>query len=85
MLRLTKLLIIFFIVINVSGCAKLWPYKSDFDCPVPKGEKCKSLYEVNQMADRGKFAPNAPIEPENHNNKNKCDSFLCHRENARRK
>lgn len=41
-----------------SGCA-LWPYKSGFDCPVPRGVKCKSLYEVSEMADRGMFGPDA--------------------------
>ncbi len=85
MLRLSKLILVFFIVINVSGCAKLWPYKSDFDCPVPIGERCKSLYEVNQMADRGKFAPNATIKPDPQKSKSKCDSWLCHKENSRKK
>ena len=40
----------------LSGCA-LWPYKSDFDCPIPKGIHCKSLYEVNKMVDKGEFDP----------------------------
>ena len=43
--------------ISISGC-KLMPYKSDFDCPIPEGQKCKSLYEINKMTDQGRFAPN---------------------------
>ena len=27
------------------------PYQSDFDCPIPSGQKCKSLYEINKMAE----------------------------------
>ena len=34
------------------------PYRNDFDCPVSQGLKCKSLYEVNKMADFGVFDPN---------------------------
>ncbi|XVN44307.1 MAG: conjugal transfer protein TraV [Rickettsia hoogstraalii] len=34
------------------------PYRSDFDCPLPQGLKCKSLYEVNKMADLDMFNPN---------------------------
>ena len=41
----------------LSGCS-LWPYKSDFDCKVPKGQQCKSLYQINKMTDEGKFDPN---------------------------
>lgn len=41
-----------------SSCA-LWPYKKDFDCPVTEGLKCKSLYEISEMADRGLFGPHA--------------------------
>jgi hypothetical protein len=43
------------IAIATSGCAKLWPYKSDFDCPIEEGLKCRSLYEVSKMADEGRF------------------------------
>jgi hypothetical protein len=41
-----------------SSCA-LWPYKKDFDCPVKEGLKCKSLYEISEMADCGLFGPHA--------------------------
>lgn len=40
--------------IVTSGCA-LWPYKKDFDCPIPEGLKCTPLHEVAAMADRGDF------------------------------
>ena len=36
---------------------KIMPYRNNFDCKIPKGIKCKSLYEVNQMADQGIFTP----------------------------
>ncbi|XBG66787.1 hypothetical protein AAGW17_04020 [Rickettsia sp. Oklahoma-10] len=32
--------------------------RSNFDCPLPQGLKCKSLYEVNKMADQNMFNPN---------------------------
>lgn len=44
------------LALTCSGCS-LWPYKSDFDCPVGDGVKCTSLYEISQMADRGEFGP----------------------------
>lgn len=40
----------------LSGCS-IWPYKSDFDCSIPPGERCKSLYEINKLADLGQYAP----------------------------
>lgn len=40
----------------LSGCS-IWPYKSDFDCAIPPGERCKSLYEINKLADLGQYAP----------------------------
>lgn len=46
-----------------SGCA-LWPYKKDFDCPVKEGLKCKSLYEISEMADAGLFGPHAKKQNE---------------------
>lgn len=48
--------------IVLQGCKAFWPYKSDFDCPILEGEYCKSLYEVSQMADAGKFAPELYFE-----------------------
>ena len=46
--------------ITMSGCA-LWPYQKDFDCPITEGLKCKSLYDISVMADKGLFGPNAPL------------------------
>lgn len=40
----------------LSSC-KMMPYQSHFDCPIPDGLKCKSLYEVNKLADQGIFEP----------------------------
>lgn len=48
-------------VLLLQGCSMLWPYKSDFDCKMPVGEHCKSLYEVNQLADTGKYDPHAHL------------------------
>ncbi len=51
-----------------SGC-KLMPYRNDFDCPLPQGLKCKSLYEVNKMADFDMFNPN---NNDKYNFKSRC-------------
>ena len=59
----TALLIL--IAITTSGCAKLWPYKSDFDCPIDEGLKCRSLYEVSKMADEGRFGTQSERFKEN--------------------
>lgn len=53
-----NIIFLILILISTSGCA-LWPYKKDFDCPVQEGIKCKSLYEISEMADRGMFGPDA--------------------------
>ncbi len=49
----------------LSSC-KIMPYQSHFDCPIPDGLKCKSLYEVNKLADQGIF------EPERNQKLNQC-------------
>ncbi|XVN40800.1 MAG: conjugal transfer protein TraV [Rickettsia endosymbiont of Argas persicus] len=49
MKRLSKIVLLLLLTISISSC-KLMPYRSDFDCPIPEGIKCKSLYEVNKMA-----------------------------------
>ena len=61
-IRRTKLLTLTItMTLSLVGCSLkgLWPYKSDFDCPISEGQKCKTLYEVNKMADEGRFGPNA--------------------------
>lgn len=55
--QLINFLLLFVVGINICGCA-LMPYKNDFDCPIPEGQKCKSLYEINKMTDQGMFDPN---------------------------
>ena len=54
------------LVLMVTSSCALWPYKRDFDCPVKEGVKCKSLYEVSVMADKGMFGPyaNKPVDEE---------------------
>ena len=61
LIRPKLLILTIMLSIGLSGCSikNLWPYKSDFDCAIPEGQKCKSLYEINKMADEGKFGPNA--------------------------
>lgn len=51
-----KLLLLIGIAAALSSCS-IWPYKSDFDCRIPVGEKCKSLYEINKKADDGRYDP----------------------------
>lgn len=55
--QIGNLFLLLVLSINISGC-KLMPYRSDFDCPIPEGQKCKSLYEINKMTDQGIFDPN---------------------------
>jgi hypothetical protein len=55
------------VLLLTSSCA-LWPYEKDFDCPIKKGLKCKSLYEIGQLADQGFFGPNAK----------KQEAKICH-------
>jgi hypothetical protein len=59
MIRILSLLL--FLV--MQGCSLFWPYKSDFDCKLPKGEHCQSLYAINQKADGGEYSPKPKDEP----------------------
>lgn len=63
---LKNIVLIAWVGMITSSCA-LWPYKKDFDCPITEGLKCKSLYEISQMADSDMFGPEAT------NNISKCD------------
>lgn len=47
------------LLISLSSCA-LWPYQSDFDCKIPEGGGCKSLYDVNLEANCGAYTPQKP-------------------------
>ena len=49
-------ILLILISITTTGCA-LWPYEKDFDCPIKEGYKCKPLYEISTMADKGMFEP----------------------------
>ena len=60
---LKNIVLLIGISLVTSSCA-LWPYKKDFDCPVKEGLKCKSLYEISEMADAGLFGPNAKKQNE---------------------
>ncbi|KJW03936.1 hypothetical protein [Rickettsia argasii] len=55
--KVINLLLLLMLSFIVSGC-KLMPYRNDFDCPIPQGLKCQSLYEVNKMANLDMFNPN---------------------------
>lgn len=67
-----RTLLLLVICISISSC-KLMPYQSDFDCPIPSGQKCKSLYEINKMADQGMFEPN---NYENNDQSKRCCSHV---------
>ena len=60
--KIINLLLLLMLSFSISGC-KLMPYRNDFDCPVSYGLKCKSLYEVNKMADLDMFNPNNNDKP----------------------
>jgi hypothetical protein len=51
------------LVFLTSSCA-IWPYETDFECPAQEGLKCKSLYEVSIMAEKGEFGPGAKEKKE---------------------
>jgi hypothetical protein len=53
----------FILSLLVQSCA-IWPYKSDFDCEMPAGEYCKSLYQINKKADNGDYEPRDEDENE---------------------
>ncbi|CAM80132.1 hypothetical protein [Orientia tsutsugamushi] len=42
------------------GCISLTSFffESNFDCKIPKGQKCKSLYEIKNMVAQGVFDTN---------------------------
>lgn len=76
----TKLLILTITLsLVLSNCSikGLWPYRSDFDCPISEGQKCKSLYEINKMADEGKFGPNAVDSLQDMTSKKNSKKSIC--------
>jgi hypothetical protein len=72
-----KIVLMLATLIALQSCA-LWPYKSDFDCKTPEGEKCKSLYEVNSLTDSGKYAPEIYFKADS-------DSARCRDKNCKHK
>ena len=66
-------LILMLLAFLTSSCA-IWPYESDFDCPVQEGLKCKSLYEISKMAEEGRFGPSAKIANDNSNNQKQFEN-----------
>lgn len=52
-----QLLLLLILSFSISSCSFM-PYGNKFDCPIPKGQQCKSLYEINKMADQAMFDPN---------------------------
>jgi hypothetical protein len=65
---------IFLIVSSCLLSSCVGNYGSGFDCKVPEGKFCRSLYEVNKLADQGQFNPESGIAEQ-------CD---C-KENGRKK
>ena len=61
MFRGIRVLILCLLAGLLQSCA-LWPYERDFGCPIKEGLKCKTLYEISQLADQGYFAPGADKE-----------------------
>lgn len=51
-----RVVVLILLSVGLSSC-KMSPYGSKFDCPIPDGLRCKSLYEVNKLADSGMFDP----------------------------
>lgn len=58
------------------------PYSNNFDCKIPQGMKCKSLYEVNQMADQGIFSP---AKAEGKDKLQAIDKRCCNKKASKRK
>ena len=75
-----QILSLSFVLVSLSSCG-LWPYKSDFDCAIPEGEQCQSLYETNLKADAGAYAPTFMSSPstaaELHSSQRKACCSAC--------
>lgn len=53
-MQIRNIVLVIILSILTSSCA-LWPYKRDFNCPIPEGEGCLSLHEVMRRADAGVY------------------------------
>ncbi|WP_371219227.1 conjugal transfer protein [Orientia tsutsugamushi] len=55
-------------------------YRSTFDCKIPKGLKCKSLYEIKNMVAQGVFDIDNLEKDETSKTKSKRRCILCYRQ-----
>ncbi|KJV52008.1 putative conjugative transfer protein [Orientia tsutsugamushi str. Gilliam] len=64
------------------GCMSLTSffYRSTFDCKIPKGLKCKSLYEIKNMVAQGVFDIDNLEKDETSKIKSKRRCILCYRQ-----
>ncbi|SPR03350.1 Uncharacterised protein [Orientia tsutsugamushi str. Gilliam] len=64
------------------GCMSLTSffYRSTFDCKIPKGLKCKSLYEIKNMVAQGAFDIDNLEKVEASKTKSKRRCILCYRQ-----
>nr|WP_064591223.1 hypothetical protein [Orientia tsutsugamushi] len=64
------------------GCMSLTSffYRSTFDCKIPKGLKCKSLYEIKNMVAQGAFDIDNLEKDETSKIKSKRRCILCYRQ-----
>ncbi|KJV75467.1 putative conjugative transfer protein [Orientia tsutsugamushi str. UT76] len=62
------------------GCMSLTSffYRSTFDCKIPKGLKCKSLYEIKNMVAQGAFDIDNLERTSKIKSKRRC--ILCYRQ-----
>ncbi|WP_371220704.1 conjugal transfer protein [Orientia tsutsugamushi] len=63
------------------GCISLTSFffESNFDCKIPKGQKCKSLYEIKTMVAQGVFDINNLEKVETSKIKSKRRCIICYR------
>ncbi|KJV97011.1 hypothetical protein [Orientia tsutsugamushi] len=64
------------------GCISLTSFffESTFDCKIPKGLKCKSLYEIKNMVAQGVFDIDNLEKDETSKIKSKRRCILCYRQ-----
>ncbi|KJV75187.1 Uncharacterised protein [Orientia tsutsugamushi] len=55
-------------------------FESNFDCKIPKGLKCKSLYEIKNMVTQGVFDIDNLEKDETSKTKSKRRCILCYRQ-----
>ncbi|SPR13049.1 Uncharacterised protein [Orientia tsutsugamushi str. Gilliam] len=64
------------------GCMSLTSFffESNFDCKIPKGLKCKSLYEIKNMVAQGAFDIDNLEKVETSKIKSKRRCIICYRQ-----